>query len=183
MSDEDEAMGRMSRLMTEVVERSRAERRPRMEDVARVVDDAFRKLTAEGDMDIVLERSGPDGYEWRDRSLTSIGFEKVYVLTGSALAGAEGYPLMTIRQVVAPPLDAQLTFSTLVFGPSDVEIARSVAMLIANHAAAFQGLKESIALIAQGGTMMALERVKQAKEELDGMFSADSVVPKKGDLN
>lgn len=183
MFDEDGPLSQLSRTMAEVVTRARDERRPRLEDVARVVDHAFTRLTEQGEMDIRQVRQGPDGYEWHDVSLASMGFEKAYVLTGSTLEGAEGYPLMTIRQVVAPHFDAQLTFSSLIFGPSDDEIARAVAMLITNHAAAFQGLRETITTIASEGTGAALEQIRRARDELDAQADVTAVVPKKGDLN
>lgn len=172
------------REMLEEILRARAERRPTLEDVVRVVDSAFKGLRESGELDVVPVLQGPDVWTWSDQTVSSQGggVERVYCLTRSHAPGAEGYPLMTVRQVVAPNFDSSLSLSTLVFGPDDDAIAHSMAVLITNHAAAFAGLRDSFMTIARGGGAGAvLEDLRQSKLEFDAKVG--KTIAKKGELN
>jgi hypothetical protein len=125
----------------------RDEKRPQIEDVARAIDRIFKQFAAGSDFRQVS--TGPDQWSWLDATNISLGYEKWFVLGRSTMGGAEGYPLLTIRQSTAPRLDAWLTISQLVIGPSDREIETSLAMAIANHQGAFEGLKEMISSVIE----------------------------------
>lgn len=123
----------------------RDEKRPEIEDVARAMDSIFAQFSEGSDFRRVA--TGPEQWSWLDATNLHFGYEKWFVLGRSTMPGAEGYPLITIRQSTAPRLDAWLTISQLVLGPSEREIKTSLAMAIANHQGAFEGLREMVASV------------------------------------
>lgn len=131
-----------SRLQENVIN-VRDEKRPDIEDVVRAMDSIFTQFAAGSDFRQVAR--GPDQWSWLDATNLHMGYEKWFVLGRSTMLGTEGYPLITIRQSTAPRLDAWLTISQLVIGPTDREIKTSLAMAIANHQGAFEGLREMVA--------------------------------------
>jgi len=185
MIDDDDdplaAIGRtVLRTMDEIVRGERDSRRPKIEDVARVLDQTFEQMTANGEIEVVPVLRGPEFWSWTNMRMQRAGFEHVYHLGPSTMPGAEGYPLLTIRKSVAPIFDAQLTFSGLIFGPDDDQIAHAVAMLITNHNAAFLGLKDSVVMQSRRGTDAAIDAVREKVRE------GDTPVDRKrdpGDLN
>jgi hypothetical protein len=132
----------------EYVQRTRDKMKPDMELVVAVFDEIFGR-----DPEILQVDRGPVTWSWADRSNIKYGFEKWYVLTQSAMAGTEGYPMVTIRQSVAPRLDAWLTFSQLVIGPDERSIESSLAMAVANHIGGFDGVRAQVAelVVSLGG--------------------------------
>src|SRR5687768_1876020 len=106
------------------VQQVRDERRPTMEAVVAVFDKIFARFALH--TDFRQSDRGPLTWSWVDASNAHLGFEKWYVLSHSTMDGTEGYPLLTIRASVAPRLDAWLSVSQLVVGPSDQEIETSL---------------------------------------------------------
>lgn len=129
------------------VRKMRDEQRPSMELVVDTIDKIFDKFGDE--VQYVVASRGPVTWSWVDLSNSALGYEKWFVLTGSTMEGTEGYPLLTIRQSMAPRLDSWLTVSQLIVGSEVREIETSLAMAIANHNGAFDGLRESVATIVE----------------------------------
>jgi hypothetical protein len=134
--------------LIEYVQRTRDEKRPDMGLVVEVFDRIFAEVTG-----ISSHDRGPVTWSWKDEQGSQYGFEKWYVLTQSAMAGAEGYPVVTIRQSIAPRLDSWLTFSQLVIGPDARDIESSLAMALANHLGGFEGVRAEVAnmIVQMGG--------------------------------
>ena len=131
------------RQLENYVQRERDTRRPDMETVVRVFDEIFGRFRDAQPIVPVLR--GPDTWSWLDTSGASLGFEKWYVVSRSAMAGAEGYPMVTVRQSIAPRLDSWLTFSQLIIGPDERAIEGSLATAIENHMGGFDGIRASVA--------------------------------------
>ncbi len=123
----------------------RDEKRPTMELVVDVIDRLFDKFAEEVEYKRVSR--GPVTWSWVDVTNSAAGYEKWYVLTGSTMDGTEGYPLLTVRQSMAPRLDSWLSVSQLIVGPDERDIETSLAMAIANHNGAFEGLRQSVSNI------------------------------------
>lgn len=123
----------------------RDEKRPTMELVIGTIDRIFEKFADEVTVNSVAR--GPVTWSWSYQTNSGLGYEKWYVLTSSTMDGTEGYPLLTIRQSVAPRLDSWLSVSQLIVGPDIRDIETSLAMAIANHNGAFEGLRETVANI------------------------------------
>ena len=132
----------------EYVQRTRDEKRPDVDLVVKVFDRIFNN-----DPGIMQVDRGPMTWTWHDTTDIKYGFEKWYVLSMSAMDGAIGYPMVTIRQSIAPRLDAWLSFSQLVIGPDEVSIESSLAMALANHIGGFEGVRGSVAdmIVGMGG--------------------------------
>ncbi len=134
----------------EYIKMQRDAQRPDIKDVVRVINGLFVDLRQDG----VIYRQdlvGPEVWTWVDTDLEKRGLSKVYSIGKSALAGAEGYPLITITQSVAPRLDSNVTISALVVGNNDREISRSLAIAVANHSGAYAGIRTTINAIANTG--------------------------------
>jgi hypothetical protein len=127
--------------IAEVV-KMRDEKRPTLDQCVRVLDKVFTTFGPNGEFRQVAR--GPDQWSWLDSSNSGRGFDRWFILSESAMPGVEGYPLVTIRQATAPRLDAWLTVSQLLIGPSDSDVESSFAMLVANHHGAFDGLREMV---------------------------------------
>lgn len=138
--DEDDSLARSVELM-------RNQKRPEMADVVEVLDRLFEKFSTSA---VFLRMArGPAQWSWMDATHADRGYEKWYILTGSTMAGAEGYPLLTIRQSTAPRLDAWLSVSQLIMGPDLKEIESSFALAIANHHGAFEGLRSMVSDVSE----------------------------------
>jgi hypothetical protein len=74
--------------------------------------------------------------------------------------------MLTIRQAYSVRLDAWITSSSLVIGPTENDISRSLALSIANQAGSFAGFRHSVnAVVAAGGDPLAgLDAVKELQE-------------------
>lgn len=153
----------------------RDERRPEIADVVRVFDAIFERFRDESDFRQVDR--GPQTWTWVDATAAHLGYEKWFVLTSSAMPGVEGYPLLTVRQSVAPRLDAWVTVSSLVMGPSDREIESSLAMAIANHMGAFAGLRQSV------NTVIETLSGKSVEEALDDFVPGINDLTEKKEMN
>jgi len=125
----------------------RDENRPEMKNVVRVLDRLFEQFSLTADFKSVDR--GPEIWSWMDGTHADRGYVRWYVLGRSAMEGAEGYPLITIRHCTAPRLDAWLTFSQLIMGPSDREIETSFAMAVANLHGAYEGFRDTIAQVVE----------------------------------
>ncbi len=134
----------MQKQLLDHVRQIRDEQRPKMEDVVSVLEKLIATVGQSGGTNFQQVLSGPETWSWVDLSNADLGYERWYVLTGSAMEGAEGYPLFTIRSSVAPRLDSCISVSQLVVGPEARSIETSITMAIINHQAAFEGLKQSI---------------------------------------
>jgi hypothetical protein len=77
-------------------------------------------------------------------------------LTYSALEGAQGYPILTIRQCLAPRLDSYCTFSCLVLGPDATGIETSLTVAIVHHTGSFAGLRSTMRTINDEGLAAGL---------------------------
>lgn len=141
----------------------RREKRPLLETVVRVFDDVFDRFKSEADFRQVSR--GPDTWSWVDATNSHLGYEKWFVLSTSAMDGAEGYPLLTIRQSVAPRLDSWVTVSQLMMGPSPQEIESNLALAIANHMGAYMGLRDSVTNVVEA---LSGKPAHQAVDELLG---------------
>lgn len=152
--------------MTENVKTIRDSKRPAMEDVIRVLDRFFDGLRDRADIRNVAR--GPETWSWADMSMSHYGFEKWFIVTGSTMEGTEGHPLLTIRQSTAPRLDAWVTVSSLVIGPSDIEIEASLALALANQAGAFEGLRQAVTQVveAMSGEVPDLGQIAQEMADL-----------------
>ena len=138
---------------TETVIAARDSKRPRIEDVVRILDGFFSSLREDpGNRNIVDMGRGPLTWAWADMTMAHLGFEKWFVLTESLMPGAEGFPLLTIRQSTAPRLDSWLSVSSLVLGPSDIEIEASLTLALVNHTGALDGLRQAIHDVITGMT-------------------------------
>lgn len=137
--------------MEQYVRDERDSRRPSIDLVVQVFDSIFERFKDEAP--IVPVMRGPETWTWLDTTGNHLGFEKWYVLTTSLMAGTEGYPMVTIRQSIAPRLDSWMTFSQLVVGPDARAIEGSLATAITNHLGAFEGIRSSVAemIVAAGG--------------------------------
>ena len=129
------------------VRKMRDEQRPSMELVVDTIDEIFEDFGDE--VQYTAASRGPVTWSWVDLSNSALGYEKWFVLTGSTMEGTEGYPLLTIRQSMAPRLDSWLTVSQLIVGSEVRDIKTSLAMAIANHNGAFDGLRESVSTIVE----------------------------------
>ncbi len=141
----------------------RDENRPEMADVVRVLDRLFEQFALTGQEFRSVDR-GPEMWTWMDGTHAARGYVRWYVLARSAMEGTEGYPMITIRQCTAPRLDAWLTFSQLILGPSDKEIETSFAMAVANHHGAYEGFRDMIATVVD---MTTAAREASGKPALD----------------
>lgn len=108
-----------------------------MEAVVTVLQDAFDVPGS----NIELIQQGPESWIWADTSLGGKGLPKFYVLSRSLGEGIEGYPVLTIRQAYSIRLDAWISVSVIVAGPDTKNIARSLAIALANHQGALAGFK------------------------------------------
>lgn len=149
----------------ESVRKERDLRRPDIELVVKVFDEIFDRFKDENPVTAVLR--GPETWSWLDTTGIHLGFEKWYVLSISTLEGAEGYPLVTVRQSIAPRLDSWLTFSQLVIGPDERAIEGSLATAISNHLGGFEGLRQSVAemIVAAGGIPTSPGMISVSKPE------------------
>lgn len=124
--------------------------RPPMELCVETIDELF----GSPEMNITQATRGPSSWVWCDMSAP--GWEKTYTLTGSALKGAEGYPLFTVRQAIAPRLDSYITFSQLLIGPDRTMIQQSVSHAVVHHSGQFAGLHSTLQVIANEGLSAGL---------------------------
>lgn len=141
----------------------RREKRPQLETVVQVFDDVFERFRSESDFRQVLR--GPETWSWVDATAAHLGYEKWFVLTTSTMEGAEGYPLLTIRQSVAPRLDSWISVSQLVMGPTPQEIEGALSLAIANHLGAYLGLRQSVTDVVES---LSGKPADQAFQELLG---------------
>ncbi len=126
---------------------TRDDSRPEMKDVVRVLDRLFEQFSLTGDFRTVDR--GPEIWTWMDGTHADRGYVRWFVLGRSAMEGAVGYPMITIRHCTAPRLDAWLTFSQLIMGPNDRDIETSFAMAAANHHGAYEGFRDTIAQVVE----------------------------------
>lgn len=151
--------------MTENIKSVRNSKRPTMEDVVRVLDGFFERMKQERDVRTMSQ--GPTTWSWADMSLSHYGYEKWFSVTESAMEGAEGHPLLTIRQSTAPRLDAWVTVSSLVMGPSDLEIEASFVLALTNQTGAFEGLRQAVIDVVEGmGGSTSPDRIADEVEEM-----------------
>lgn len=146
----------------------RDSRRPDIELVVQTLDEIFERF--KDDTPIVPVLRGPNMWSWLDTMGNELGFEKWYVLSRSLMAGAEGYPVLTIRQSIAPRLDSWLSFSQLVIGPDARAIEGSLATAITNHLGAFNGIRASVAemIVDAGGIPTPVGSIVMKKKD-DGL--------------
>ena len=107
--------------------------RPTIEHAAAAIGIALEKSTAGTGAVSELE-SGPERWSWR------LPGQRTMTLAPSALAGAEGHPLLSLREEICAPLDNQICTSALVIGRTTEQIVTSALTLLMNHTAAVAGL-------------------------------------------
>jgi hypothetical protein len=95
-------------------------------------------------LDIETVDRGPDVWSWLDHTGAEIGYQKWFILDTSDMPDAVGYPLLTVKQTLAPSFDCWVSFSQLITGLETGEIAASVALVMANHTSAIEGAHMSI---------------------------------------
>ena len=127
--------------LTAMIENERNIRRPEMGDVIRIFQRTVDAISAtDPDINIVLASSGPEGHVWSDLQMAAAGFVKTYTISGSKIAGAEGYPLLTIHSALSEEMDSHLTTSTLIMGPDETSISGALGFAIKTHTAAREGI-------------------------------------------
>lgn len=174
------------------IETLRDSRRPTLQDVVRVVEEAFEgfQINARKVM------GGENGiWMWEE-----IGFDesmpKFYTVSQSVADGMVGYPLLTIRQAYSLKLDTWVTMSSIVPGPDAEGIAHSMSLLIAQHACAFAGVKygSSTAMANKGHPhaavlaathLMKMEPlvVDDVDDEVADLLEERGLFPPKKDIN
>lgn len=145
------------RLLIAEIERIRDEQRPDIEDVARVLGNIFKNIGHLANVAPVM--TGPDMWSWQDRSRLDSGFERWFVLSRSTMENAEGFPLLTIREAVAPRLDAWLTLSTMIMGRDETTIRGSIAVALSNQIGAIEGLHSSVKSMSETLTVVDMKDV------------------------
>ena len=127
-------------MMIDDIKAIRDERRPQLDEVVRVFTRIFNRIGEP----IRRVDTGPHTWSWLDTTMAHMGFEKWFVLSTSTMEDTRGYPLLTIRQSTAPRLDAWVTVSQLVLGPTEKEIESSLVIAINNLIGAFEGLRTTV---------------------------------------
>lgn len=127
--------------IVEMVKKARDDKRPTMKMVVDVMNNVFSKF---GDALYQRHDTGPVTWSWVDRTNTNLGYEKWFVVSGSTMGDAFGYPMLTIRQAIAPRLDAWVSVSQLIVGDDVAAIESSFALAIMNHSSAFDGMRNSV---------------------------------------
>ncbi len=123
--------------------RTRDSKRPTMKMVADVMQRAFANISVDV-LDLRQSETGPRRWSWLDATGHEIGYAKWFILTESDMDDALGFPLLTIRQSLAPLLDCWVSFSQLITGLEEGEIAASLALVMANHTCAIDGTRMGI---------------------------------------
>ena len=141
---------KMTQPTKEFIIRERDARRPTHADVADAMNRLFKTMP---DLEIRQDVQGPELWSWIDPGIGP-GHEKYYTLTGSLLNGAEGYPLLSIRQTVAPNLDSYVTFSCVITGPLYEDIVMSINTAFVYHVGAYGGLRSTMMHLANGGDII-----------------------------
>lgn len=143
MNDPTDAIGEYIRLL-------RDQQRPRLEDVVETVTIAFANIYGPGTEAPRMVTEGEGGsWMWEDLSIPS--FPKYFIISSATADGIEGYPLFTVRQAFSVKLDTWVTLSAIVPGVGNAGIARTMALLVAQHAAAFAAVKLSTEAVADSG--------------------------------
>lgn len=164
--------------VNKLAEAVRDNNRPTIESIVKVIDDHVMKVVAPTDIAYLRRKdSGPDRYSW----ISSDGLRELSI-SGSALEGVEGYPLLTMRQVLCVPLDNQVTSSGLVVGSNTMQIMASIVTHLTNHAAAVAGVSAVSRVATENGdTDAELNRIEhggrkpQSIQEAVGNFLKDAM--------
>lgn len=122
-------------LVGKLLSDARDSRRPSMEDVLGVIEQAFESMS----ISVESLVQGPPTWVWEDVEMKAMGFPKFFILGESS--ELPGYPLFTIRQAYSTRFDTWITMSGLVVGPDASAITRSIAMAMAHHSGAFAGVR------------------------------------------
>lgn len=117
----------------DVARRIRDTCRPTIEHAAMAIGIALEKSTA-GTGAVKELEAGPERWSWK------LPGGRTMTLAGSGLAGAEGHPLLSLREEICEPLDNQICTSALVIGRTTEQIVTSALTLLMNHTAAVAGL-------------------------------------------
>lgn len=142
-------MNPLDKAMGTYIEALRDSKRPPLERVLNLIEHAFETFQVK----VTKVTDGSDGsgtWMWQDMGVPS-DIPKFYVLTTSNSPGVVGYPMMTVRQAYSIKLDTWITMSALLPGPDNEGISRSLALLIAEHACAFAGVRFGAATAAANG--------------------------------
>lgn len=135
---------------------SRDNNRPEMEDVVEIIDDMVLRIHGSGDDGFRSVLRGPDTWIWEYEKTG-----KTYILSRSTMPDAFGHPLLTVRQVVAPVLDAYLTTSGLVIGGPHHELVARLSNMLIGHSGAHAGLLSTMSVIINQNQDDAVEHVRQ----------------------
>lgn len=131
---------------------ARDARRPSLEDVVSVMDQAFSSMS----ISVRRLTAGPPTWIWEDLEMAKAGFSRYYIISTSNTEGLEGFPIFTVRQSYSRRFDTWTTLSALVLGTDAGSIARSISLTITHHAGGFSGIKHTAATIVEnGGSVMA----------------------------
>lgn len=158
-------------LMGRLLSDARDSRRPSMEDVLAVIEQAFDSMS----ISVESLAKGPPAWIWEDLEMKALGFPKFFILGESS--ELPGYPLFTIRQAYSTRFDTWITMSGLVVGPDASGITRSIAMSMAHHSGAFAGVRWTAAAITanQSAPIAGMVAVKMLMEAEPPKISEEQV--------
>ncbi len=151
----------------EIAARVRDGARPTMEFAALQIGAAIMRATGAIDvMSMDQVAIGPERWAWRSKD----GMRELS-LGKSTLLGCEGYPLLTMRQVICGPLDNQVVTSTLLVGNSGAAISSALLSHLMSHAAAVAGITAiSRVSLLDGDIVAELDRIEG--KDPDGLIDA-----------
>lgn len=143
-----------------VFNEARDSRRPAMQVVVTTLRKSFHEMA----ISVQELASGPKTWVWEDTEMSVIGFPRFFVLTESNSEGIDGYPLFTVRQAYSVRFDSWISMSSLVLGPDSNAVANSIALIMANQAGAFAGVKYTNGVVAANkssplAAMVAVQRL------------------------
>lgn len=153
---------------------ARDARRPSMEDVLAVIEQAFAAMG----ISVESVSKGPSTWVWEDMEMRAT-FPKFYSLGESEQY--PGYPFFTIRQAYSSRFDTWITMGGLVVGPDSSGITRSIAMAMAHHAGAFAGVRWTARTIADNQNvpiagMVAVRMLMEAEPPKVSMGQVEELV-------
>ncbi len=141
--------------------------RPAIEDVATWINESFAKMNG---MSFERVLVGPEAWSWVDL----VG--KTFMVSGSP--NHDGHPMRTIRQPLAPEMDAWRTTCALILGPDKGGVLSSLTMAVVNHTGAYAGYESTVRAVVEGGDALSgLDRaIKIAGRDPEVVISVGKAV-------
>lgn len=145
--------------------------RPSIEFVANVFKRIF---DAQIDIKYIQLENGPDRWVWaEDEKNVSAMY---YILSTSEKI--QGYPKLTIEQVISTNLDSSLSTSCIVSGLTENEIIARFNAFIANHTCAYAGLSVAVNTVVESGGdyLKAIDMASKISELSNFSFGVDKEI-------